>query len=81
MCLNLLREGWKPIYELHTIIVGLLHLMESIKAGDLEKPLDSDAADLMNRDIKEFEKVVQETIKGKSHFGRQFDNVYYVPTK
>ena len=81
VCLNLLREGWKPIYELHTIIVGLLHLMESIKAGDLEKPLDSDAADLMNRDIKEFEKVVQETIKGKSHFGRQFDNVYYVPTK
>ena len=51
VCLNLLREGWKPIYELHLVIIGLLHLMESIKSGDLEKPLDSDAADLMNRDI------------------------------
>jgi hypothetical protein len=30
----------------------------------------------MNKDITEFDKVVQETIKGKSYFGRQFDNIF-----
>ena len=81
VCLNLLRGGWKPIYELHLVTIGLLHLMENLKAADLEEPLDSDAAGLMAKDINEYEKVVQETIKGKSHFGRQFDNVYFVSKK
>jgi ubiquitin-conjugating enzyme E2 M len=79
VCLNLLRGGWKPIYELHLVIIGLLHLMENIKAADLEEPLDRDAAALMSKDINEYEKVVQETIKGKSYFGRQFDNIHFVP--
>ena len=81
VCLNLLRGGWKPIYELHVVIIGLLHLMESIKASDLEEPLDRDAAALMAKDITEYEKVVQETIRGKSYFNRTFDNVYFVPKK
>jgi ubiquitin-protein ligase len=61
--------------------MGLLHLLENIKAADIEKPLDVDAANLMNKDINEFDTTVQETIKGKSFFGRQFDNVYYVAKK
>ena len=55
--------------------------MESIKASDLEEPLDRDAAALMAKDITEYEKVVQETIRGKSYFNRNFDNVYFVPKK
>lgn len=50
VCLNLLRAGWKPIYELHLVIIGLLHLLENIKAADLEEPLDRDAAALMSKD-------------------------------
>ena len=61
--------------------MGLLHLLENIKAGDIEDPLDRDAAALMNKDITEFDKIVQETIKGKSYFGRKFDNVHYEPKK
>ena len=59
--------------------MGLIYLLENIKAADIQEPLDVDAANLMNKDINEFDKVVQETIKGKSFFGRQFDNVSYVP--
>ena len=55
--------------------------MESIKASDLEEPLDRDAAALMAKDITEYEKVVQETIRGKSYFNRNFDNVYFMPKK
>lgn len=81
VCLNLLRTGWKPIYELHLIIIGLLHLLQNIKAADLEEPLDRDAAALMSKDSEQFDRVVQETIKGKPYFNRMFDNVYYVPKK
>lgn len=59
--------------------MGLLHLLENIKADDLWDPLDKDAAELMNKDITEYDKIVQETIKGKSYFGRVFDNVSYTP--
>jgi ubiquitin-conjugating enzyme E2 M len=81
VCLSILRSGWKPIYELYQVCMGLLHLLENIKAADLEEPLDHDAAALMNKDITEFDKVVQDTIRGKSYFGRQFDNVYIAPKK
>jgi ubiquitin-conjugating enzyme E2 M len=81
VCLSILRSGWKPIYELFQVCMGLLYLLESIKAADLEEPLDHDAAALMNKDITEFDKVVQETIRGKAFFGRQFDNVYVAPKK
>lgn len=27
VCLNLLREGWKPNYELYMVVIGLLHLL------------------------------------------------------
>ena len=77
VCLSILRSGWKPIYELYQVTMGLLHLLENIKGADLEEPLDHDAAALMNKDIGEFEKMVQETIRGKGAFGRQFDNVFY----
>ena len=66
---------------MHLVVIGLLHLLENIKAADLEEPLDRDAAALMSKDIEEFDKVVQETVRGKSYFGRQFDNVYFVPKK
>lgn len=81
MCLSILREGWKANYELYQVVVGLLHLLQHIDAKDLEKPLDADAAELMNKNFEEFRKVVQETIKGGKYGGRQFDNVSYVPKK
>jgi ubiquitin-conjugating enzyme E2 M len=52
VCLNLLREGCKPNYELYMVVIGLLHLLESSKAADLEKALDADAAALMNKSIE-----------------------------
>lgn len=61
--------------------MGLLHLLQHIDAKDLEKPLDADAAELMNKDFEQYKKVVQETIKGGKYAGRQFDNVYYIPKK
>jgi hypothetical protein len=35
----------------------------------------------MNKSIEEFEKIVQETIRGKPSNGRQFDNVFYEAAK
>ena len=32
VCLNLLREGWKPNYELYMVVIGLLHLLENSQA-------------------------------------------------
>lgn len=81
VCLSILREGWKANYELYQVVVGLLHLLQHIDAKDLEKPLDADAAELMNKDYEQFKKVVQETIKGGKYAGRQFDNIYYIPKK
>ena len=79
VCLNLLREGWKPNYELYMVVIWLLHLLENLKAADLEKPLDAEAAALMNKGAEEFSQAVQQTIRGNAFMGRQFDNVYFVP--
>ncbi len=81
VCLSILREGWKANYELYQVVVGLLHLLQHIDAKDLEKPLDADAAELMNKNFEDYKKVVQETIKGGKYANRQFDNVHYIPKK
>ena len=81
VCLSVLKQGWKATYDLYTVIVGLLHLLQGIKAKDIEDPLDSQAAELMNKSTEEFDQVVQDTLRGKSYAGRVFDNVHVEPKK
>ena len=50
--------------------------MESLNPEDIEKPLYARAAEIMNKDIKEFQSIVERTLKGQSFEGRQYDNVW-----
>jgi hypothetical protein len=54
-----------------------LHLLQNIDAKDIEKPLDAEAAELMNKNFEEFKKIVQLTLKGERYGTRTFDNVIY----
>ncbi|EKX73939.1 ubiquitin-conjugating enzyme family member protein [Theileria equi strain WA] len=47
VCLNILREDWRPIYTINTAIVGLLNLLLEPQN---EEPLDKIAADLFIKD-------------------------------
>lgn len=41
VCLNILREEWKPVLNISSVIYGLLHLMEAPNPND---PLNKEAA-------------------------------------
>ena len=48
------------------MVYGLLQILESLNPEDIEKPLHARAAEIMNKDIKEFAKIVEQTLKGQS---------------
>lgn len=55
VCLNILREDWKPVSSLKDIMFGLLFLFLTPNPSD---PLNKEAAELMLKDKNEFSKVV-----------------------
>lgn len=52
VCLNILREDWKPVLTINSIIYGLLHLFNEPNPED---PLNKEAAELLKNDRRQFE--------------------------
>ncbi|KAB2618005.1 NEDD8-conjugating enzyme Ubc12-like [Pyrus ussuriensis x Pyrus communis] len=61
VCLNILREDWKPVLNINTIIYGLYHLFTE---PNYEDPLNHDAAAVLRDNPKLFESNVRRAMAG-----------------
>lgn len=61
VCLNILRQDWNPVLSLSSILYGLQLLFLEPNPDD---PLNKEAADLLKRDIHEFQRRVSAAIRG-----------------
>lgn len=69
VCLNILREDWKPVLDINAVIYGLIYLFYEPNPED---PLNHEAAQLYRSDIKEFQRIVKRTLQGCSMAGETF---------
>ncbi|GAB7341363.1 hypothetical protein MBLNU457_7622t2 [Dothideomycetes sp. NU457] len=72
VCLNILREEWKPVLNLNAAIVGMQFLFLEPNASD---PLNKDAAEDLAKDRDGFKRRVRDSMAGGSVRGVQFDRV------
>jgi len=72
VCLNILREDWKPVLNLNSVMVGLQYLFLEPNADD---PLNKEAAEEMRKDRARFTSNVRTSMRGGSVRGKEFDNV------
>jgi len=61
VCLNVLREDWKPVLSVSSVIYGLQYLFLEPNPDD---PLNTDAADLLKKSRSEFEQNVYKSLHG-----------------
>ncbi|KAK8587568.1 hypothetical protein V6N13_086548 [Hibiscus sabdariffa] len=61
VCLNVLREDWKPVLNINTVIYGLYHLFTE---PNYEDPLNHDAAAVLRDNPKMFESNVRRAMYG-----------------
>ena len=59
VCLNILRQDWKPVLDINAVIYGLIYLFYEPNPDD---PLNKEAAALYRDDIKMFERHVARTL-------------------
>ncbi|EJD04198.1 uncharacterized protein FOMMEDRAFT_121777 [Fomitiporia mediterranea MF3/22] len=76
ICLNILREDWKPVLNLNSIFVGLQYLFLEPNADD---PLNKDAAEVLRRDREQFVRNVKYSITGGTIDGVTYDDVRGAP--
>jgi len=69
VCLNILREDWKPVLDISAVILGLFNLFYE---PNPDSPLNADAADLYRNDRTQFGNVVKRTLNGSSYKGETF---------
>lgn len=74
VCLNILREDWKPILNIRAIVHGLQFLF---LCPNPEDPLNKDAAHLMERNEKQFEAQVHRSI----NHGTTIDGEHFPPCR
>jgi ubiquitin-conjugating enzyme E2 M len=72
VCLNILREDWKPVLNLNAVIVGLQFLFLEPNAQD---PLNKDAANDLQTDRDRFRRNVRTAMGGGSVRGETFERV------
>jgi len=69
VCLNILREDWKPVLSINSIIYGLQFLFLDPNPDD---PLNKEAAEVLRNDPRQFEINVRRSVQGgnvgKDHF-------------
>lgn len=70
VCLNILREDWRPVLDINAVIYGLIYLFYEPNPDD---PLNHEAADLLRKDIKNFERLVNRTLRGGNYDGVTFE--------
>lgn len=62
VCLNILREDWKPVLTINAIIYGLLHLFYEPNPED---PLNTEAAEVLKNDRRQFEMNVRRSLRNQ----------------
>eukprot|EP01156_Anaeramoeba_ignava_P018511 Anaeramoba_ignava/a91996_389.p1 GENE.a91996_389~~a91996_389.p1 ORF type:complete len:170 (+),score=55.51 a91996_389:31-540(+) len=65
ICLNILRDEWKPILTLNSIVYGLQFLFLEPNPDD---PLNKEAAELFRKDKYQFEQKVKRTMRGDWYY-------------
>ncbi|GAB4818212.1 hypothetical protein N2152v2_005258 [Parachlorella kessleri] len=74
ICLNILREDWKPVLTITTIVYGLNFLFLAPNPDD---PLNKEAAQMMQSNQSQFERYVQMSITR----GCSINNEYFPPAR
>lgn len=74
VCLNILREDWKPVLTINSIVYGLQYLFLEPNPED---PLNKEAAQELQNNRRMFENNVQKTMKGGSLNGTYFERCLY----
>jgi len=69
VCLNILREDWKPVLDINAVIYGLIYLFYEPNAGD---PLNQEAAKMLRENKKGFERNVEKSLRGGFVDGVQY---------
>lgn len=72
VCLNILREDWKPVLDMNAVIYGLCYLFYEPNPND---PLNHEAAELFRKDAHQFERLVHRTLRGGYLDGEQFERL------
>jgi len=72
VCLNILREDWKPVLNLNSVMVGLFYLFLEPNAED---PLNKEAAEDLRRNRDKFIYNVKNSLRGGSINGVTYDRV------
>jgi ubiquitin-conjugating enzyme E2 M len=72
VCLNILREDWKPVLSLSAIIYGLQHLFLEPNSED---PLNKEAAQTLATNHIQFQQNTKRSMKGDTIQGQKYDNV------
>ncbi|OJD31661.1 nedd8-conjugating enzyme ubc12 [Diplodia corticola] len=72
VCLNILREDWKPVLNLNAVIVGLQFLFLEPNASD---PLNKEAAEDLKSNREGFKRNVRSSMTGGQVRGQTFDRV------
>ncbi|CAD7953770.1 unnamed protein product [Amoebophrya sp. A120] len=69
VCLNILREEWKPVLSISAVIYGILHLFAEPNGND---PLNQEASRIFRENPVEFERLVQRSLRGYMVQNQQF---------
>jgi len=72
VCLNILREDWKPVLNLNSVMVGLQYLFLEPNADD---PLNKEAALEMSKNRDQFLHNVEQSMRGRHIKGVHYDSV------
>lgn len=72
VCLNILRQDWKPVLTLSAVLYGLQLLFLEPNADD---PLNSEAAEALKAGGVAWERLVTRTLRGGYVGGTRFDKV------
>lgn len=72
VCLNILREDWKPVLNLNAVIVGIQFLFLEPNASD---PLNKDAAEDLRMNRETFRRNVRTAMLGGTVRGESFEKV------
>jgi len=72
VCLNILREDWKPVLNLNAVLVGLQFLFLEPNASD---PLNKEAAEDLRLNREGFRRNARSAMLGGAVKGQKFDYV------
>lgn len=72
VCLNILREDWRPVLDINSVIYGLIFLFIEPNPDD---PLNHEAAELFRKDVNQFERLVNRTLRGGLLDGVYFERL------